>query len=130
MSVPNSLKKFLAKDSTILIAILFGSHANDSAKKTSDIDIAIAKKTKMTPEEKVALVTEISENFDKEVDLLDLNTACGTVLQQAITTGRILINRDQAMFVNIIGKMIRDEEDFQKKRRILNREIRAKVFRT
>lgn len=73
------INNVLKNEHNILVAYLFGSESKDKANKYSDIDIAIlfdanAAKVDYT-DKQIAIMTNLSEALNKEVDIIILNRA-------------------------------------------------------
>ena len=60
---------------------------------------------------------ELAQVTGRAVDVVDLRTAAGLVLREALTTGLRLRVTDHAMFAELVKKMWFDEADFQPYRR-------------
>jgi len=99
------IKNILEKDPSILLAILYGSCADGTAGKNSDIDIGITGPELYTPEKLADLNLELSKAAGRETDLIDLRRAGGMVLTQVLTTGEILKNTDKELYLFLIKKM-------------------------
>ena len=124
----DSLRLKLEQDRDLKLAILFGSFGTLKEKSASDLDIAIAMDKAMSPEIKLEKMTMIEHIVKRSVDLIDLQTASGTVLKESLTTGRMILNRDSDLLARIHVRMISDEEDFQKRKRSLAAEARKRIF--
>src|SRR5262245_44844116 len=101
-SVPHLLlhqiQKVLEPFSWLKLAIVYGSIARGQEQPESDIDLAIASTSPLTVERKLELIEALSSNLGREVDLLDLFESTGTVLKEALSTGKIVINRTPDLF--------------------------------
>lgn len=75
---------------TLLAVYLFGSQAQGSAGKDSDLDIAVLVAGKLDP----LRVWELAQQIGAKVDLLDLRSASTVMQYQVITHGRRLWARD------------------------------------
>jgi predicted nucleotidyltransferase len=135
MSASNSeviiqqLEKILGDDVSIKVAFVYGSLAKGGFRPDSDIDLAVAGDKPFTDDEKVSLMTSLSLSLKREIDLIDLNTATGTVFKQALTTGRLVVMKDANLLARCASRMVFDEADFQIFRRKLMAERKRKVFR-
>jgi uncharacterized protein len=124
-----TIKNLLAaKFPNILIALIYGSFGTDRETPQSDVDIAVAAAKPLKPEEKIALMTALSELTLRSIDLIDLRTASGTVLKEALVNGRIILNGNPDSFATLVSRMIFDEADFHATRRCLAEEARKRVF--
>jgi predicted nucleotidyltransferase len=106
------LKEALEGKAEIRLALLFGSYATGKADPNSDIDLAIAYDSKLTMEERIELGQGLSRLLNKEIDLIDLRTASGILLQQIVSNRKTLINRDAKLYGDIIARQITEELDF------------------
>jgi uncharacterized protein len=107
-----SLKDKLELIPEVQIALLFGSFAQNKSNQNSDIDLAIAFKEKMSLDERINLAQELSRELRREVDLVDLRTASGVLLQQILDHRKTLIRRDPVLVGQLISKRVAEESDF------------------
>ncbi|MBI1860123.1 MAG: nucleotidyltransferase domain-containing protein [Deltaproteobacteria bacterium] len=114
--------------STVQLVILYGSQARGTETSGSDIDLAIAGERRFGPEELVEIQTRLSNSSGREIDLIDLNVATGTVFKEALVTGRILLNTDSELYARILSRLVFEEADFEPHRRRLLEEQRKKVL--
>ena len=128
MKILEEVKNILKQKPMIKLAIVYGSFAQGKEKPDSDLDLAVAGDRVLTPDEKVDIVNLISSKIGREVDLIDLNEATGTVVKQAVETGVVLIKHDVDLLARILSRIVTDEEDFQKTRRKLMKSRRKKAF--
>ncbi len=70
--------------------IVFGSFANNSANKNSDIDIAFLSKDKISNIERWQLQEELASKLNKNVDLVDLETANDVFKFQVASQGVVI----------------------------------------
>ena len=73
-------------------ATLFGSVSRGTARRDSDIDVAVSFGKPMTSDLRMALTGLIAEVAGRSVDLVDLEKAEGLVLSQALGGTEILCN--------------------------------------
>jgi len=92
-------------------AFLFGSVANGNARTDSDIDIAVIPTIPLTADSKMALISDLAQLAQRPVDIIDLSTANGPILKQALTTGVRLIDNDAAATAQVMGRMLAYETD-------------------
>ena len=110
----------------IELAILFGSMAAGRADSKSDLDIAVAGSTPLDWQTKAKFIEQLSVIVLRPIDLVDLQTAHGTILQQVLTTGRLLFCRDHGLYARLIRRMLFDQADFQPLVRRIYRERRKR----
>lgn len=124
-----NLLKNLEGEALVRIAILFGSFGTASERPESDVDIAIAGPTPLNTDQKLQLLTLVEKSTGRAVDLIDLQTATGTVFKEALSKGRILINHDTDLMGRLLIRMLSDEADYQTCKRALAAEARERIFR-
>ena len=111
------LKRLLARHSGIKLAILFGSLARGTEGFGSDVDLAVAADRPLGSEEKARLMEVVALLTGRSVDLIDLQTANGLVLREALVTGDRLLCRDRGLYAALIEKMLLDQADWAPYRR-------------
>lgn len=113
----------------IQVAMVYGSFARGKESPSSDLDLAVAGAKALSADQKVDLINRLSSRLAREIDLIDLGTVTGTVAKEALTTGRLLFNRDPQRLAGILSRLMVEEEDFQKLRARLMSDRRKKAFR-
>lgn len=111
------IRPVLERHPEIRIALLFGSLAAGKGRRDSDLDLAVAAAQPLSADQKTALIAELAQATGRPVDLVDLRTAAGLVLKEALTTGLRLRVTDNALLAELVKKMWFDEADFQPYRR-------------
>lgn len=111
------IRSVLERHPEIRIALLFGSLAAGKGRRDSDLDLAVAAAQPLSADRKTALIAELAQATGRPVDLVDLRTAAGLVLKEALTTGLRLRVTDKALLAELVKKMWFDEADFQPYRR-------------
>jgi len=104
--------KILANHPRVRLAFLFGSCAREQQRPSSDIDLAVAARQKLDKQEKMALIDDLALSFGRPIDLVDLNAVSGTILQQVLCKGVLLINKQQSLYAKLIIKMWYNQADF------------------
>lgn len=107
-----SLQTFLQKHPEILLLGYFGSYAKGTARPDSDIDICIATHRNLPAEVKIQYLNELTLLLRKEIDLLDLHSATGVILKEALHTAKWM-QKDPLIFAQILKRMLFDQADFQ-----------------
>ena len=107
----NQIKKWLAEESTIKFAILFGSFAKGNSRSGSDIDIAIELDAPLSTENKLNILQSLGEITDKKIDLIDLKTVGEPLLNQIIQHGKVIKGSKQR-FIELSIKNVNMMEDF------------------
>lgn len=108
--------KVLGQEGNVELAFLFGSEGRGSARKESDVDIAILLKRLPMPEKRLALRLGFSEKlnkiFGKEVDVVILNTA-GSILKYQVTRhGKVLFERRKGLAKKFRINALKEYFDF------------------
>ncbi len=83
----------LAKKYDLKVVIVFGSVANNRAKKDSDIDLAILSSSKLTLRKELELRYQLQNLFKREVDLVFLRDAGPLLLGQIAKEGKLLFGK-------------------------------------
>ncbi len=108
----DKLQATLRRHQDIQLCIVFGSTAAGRASSNSDLDIAVAGEQLLNGDRILELVSEFSAATNREIDLVDLMAASGPILKQALTTGKIVMNRDKSLYAKIILRMLFNEADW------------------
>jgi predicted nucleotidyltransferase len=115
----------LRSHTDIQLAIVFGSVAVGEQRYESDVDIAIDIGRPLTPQEKMALISQIAEKTGRPVDLIDLTTAGEPVLGEILKHG-VRIVGSKSKYAALLSKHLLDAADFMPYRsRILRERRRA-----
>lgn len=112
------LEIYFAAQRDVSLALLYGSFAIGTQNKSSDIDIAVHTAESASIERLIDIQTDICALCHREVDVLDLRRAEGTILCQAIGQG-IKIKNDSMLFSYYNLKAIYFHEDFLPSFRIM-----------
>ena len=84
---------FLQAHLSIELLILFGSFANDTATKESDIDIAYLAKEALTDAERWELAQSLAVLMRRDIDLVDMRTISDVFRFEIITHGNIVFQQ-------------------------------------
>jgi predicted nucleotidyltransferase len=123
----NAVRDVLTTHPEVRIAILFGSLARGSGRPDSDLDVSVAADAPLDETQKLSLVAELAHSAGRAVDLVDLRTAAGLVLRDALTRGKRLRVADAGLMAGLLRRLWFDQADFQPyRRRIL--EARRKAW--
>jgi hypothetical protein len=91
------VEKIVKKDNAVLAAYIFGSHARGTAKKTSDVDIAIlfdsTVKESLMSDRQLEMTSSLSQNLNKEVDVVILNRAATLLKYMVLREGKRVYER-------------------------------------
>ena len=105
VSIEEKIVGILNNYPEVTFALLFGSTATGRAKKESDIDIAIAAKDLLGVQKMVDIQLALSRMLQKEVDLLDIHSLNGIILQEIFKNGRIIIKKDTSLYAKLLRKL-------------------------
>ncbi|MBI2961128.1 MAG: nucleotidyltransferase domain-containing protein [Betaproteobacteria bacterium] len=128
-SAPQTLEERLAdrlRAAGARYATLFGSVARGTARKDSDIDVAVSFGKPMSSDLRAAVIGIVADVAGRSVDLIDLESAEGLVLSRALGGTEILCD-EAATRQRLITRVLRAEDD----RRSLagaSRALRAGLF--
>jgi len=113
----------------VRLCLIFGSTASGRSDTKSDLDIAVAGDSPLSPEARLALAEAISDLTQREVDLVDLTVESGPILKQALTNGVIVQNADKLLYARLISRMLFAEADMMPYHRRILRERRERFIR-
>lgn len=111
LEVIDAAENLLNAEADIVLAIVYGSYAAGNAREESDLDIAVAGRQKLTPEERLNLAEKLERATGKSVDLRDLRALEGLILVQVLSKGRVLVRKDPVLLGNLTVKMLSFQED-------------------
>lgn len=94
------------------MAFLFGSMATGRARFDSDLDLAVAAATPLTPQARLDLIEGLAMAFGRPVDLIDLDHLHGPLLHQILTQGKLILCKDRTRYAELLRRMVYDEADF------------------
>jgi predicted nucleotidyltransferase len=110
-TVHAAIGKVLARHPSIVIAIHFGSLATDRSRIDSDLDLAVASTTPLTPQTRIQLIEELASELGRPVDLIDLAQTHGPLLQQTLTKGRLIICTDRTRYADLLLRVVYEDAD-------------------
>ena len=105
------MAQILPRHASVAIAILFGSTATGHARPDSDLDMAVATRTPLTAEARIALIEDLALTFGRPVDLIDLDQVHSPLLQQILTQGHMILCNDRARYAELLLRMLYEEAD-------------------
>ena len=117
------IRQVLKKHPQIILAVLFGSLARDTAGIDSDIDLAVSAGKPLDVNEKMQLIMDLAESIGRPVDLVDLMTVGEPLLGQIIKGGRKVLG-DDTRYALILSKHLFNQADFMPYRNRILRERR------
>lgn len=101
----------LVKQSDLACVILFGSVATGKFNNQSDIDVAVAKQSKLTTDEFLSIVGKITPFSPRKIDLIDLHAAHPPLSQEIFKNG-IWLKKDPQIYYQILKRTLFEVEDF------------------
>lgn len=116
MSIFDQLRELLQTEPDLQLAYLFGSAATNRMRPDSDVDVAVAVFPQMDASRMMALIRGLSESIGRDIDLIDLQQAHGTILKEAMQ-GKELICRDYTVKETLMKRLVYEQEDFMPLRR-------------
>lgn len=105
------VKKVLCEESGLVLAILYGSTATGKIHPDSDVDMALMFDRPLTAGKKMALVSRIEGELNRDVDLVDLFALNGTILKQILIKGLVLIQSQPGALAGLVQRMIYNQTD-------------------
>jgi predicted nucleotidyltransferase len=123
------LRSVTAQFPFIRLCMLFGSFASGSAKPGSDLDIAVAAESPLSPDVRLDLQEAFTTVTHREVDLIDLSVETGPILKQALSRGVIIQNDDKNLYARLISRMLFAEADMMPYYYRILRERRERFIR-
>jgi predicted nucleotidyltransferase len=85
--------------------ILFGSYAKNLADKNSDIDVAFLSKDKIFNLERWQLQEDLASKLNKNIDLINLETATDVLKFQIASQGKVIYAADRQNVENYLDKI-------------------------
>ena len=117
-----ALKKYLKKESSVILAFIFGSRQKGLARDSSDWDIGIyfkPKTRKLEWEEEKDYPQEnriwgkITEIMEREVDLVVLNRVPSILVFNVLTSGFPLLIKDRKIYLDLLERTSYEAIDFR-----------------
>ncbi len=110
----------------IRLAIVFGSVARQTARKSSDLDIAVLCDLPLSSELKMAIVSALARAAGRPVDLIDLKRVGEPLLGEILKNGKRIVVRDPNAYAALLSRHLFDVADFLPYRQRILAERRAK----
>jgi predicted nucleotidyltransferase len=105
------IESVMSRYPSIVLAILFGSIAQNRARNDSDLDIAVATSTPLTARTHIAIIEDLVLAFGRPVDLIDLDRTHNPLLRQILTKGRRVLCHDRTRYAELLLRMVYEEAD-------------------
>jgi predicted nucleotidyltransferase len=119
----------LADKPAIRVCYVFGSAAEGRLTSASDIDIALAAVRPLPEHSKDDLRRSLEGELGAEVDLVDLQSVEGLILQEILTRGTLVLAADDEILAGLFKKMWFYEADMMPNyRMILEHRVRKFAY--
>ena len=115
------VQEVLREHPKIQIGIVFGSAGTVRQRASSDVDVAVAAACALDAPERMALLDDLVLRLDRPVDLVDLRAVSGLILLQALSKGRIVLNRNPMLYAELILKMWYNQADLMPNHKMILR---------
>lgn len=101
----------LERQSSIVLAVVYGSTARGRLNVRSDVDLAVAGRDVLEYRFLVDLSTKLGLACGREVQLRDLRRLEGLILHRVLTTGRAIKKLDTTLYAKLAIKALDFEAD-------------------
>lgn len=105
------LLSVLRRHPGVHLAVIFGSVAKGSARKESDLDIAVMADRPLSASAKAALIDDLAVATGRPVDLVDLRTAGEPLLGQILKNGQRILGSN-GDYAELVRRHVYAVEDF------------------
>jgi len=129
MPIENSLKEIEKKltplfNSSYKFILLFGSAVTESLTSESDIDVGLyTDKEKPSFEEKSKIIAIFQKTLERNCDLIFLNDADIIIINQILTTGKVIWNSEPDFFLEFQVRKMSEYIDFKMSRKIIEQSL-------
>lgn len=107
------LRTYFRTSDDVLLAVLFGSFGTAEEHARSDIDIAVLLKSDISLMDELKMSAELSSLLDRDdVDLVLLRSASVSIAHRALSTGRVIFERDGLLTADFVEATINHYHDF------------------
>ncbi len=119
----------IAREYELKLLILLGSYDTPFfQEKESDIDLAFLSSKKMSVDEKLRLLQDLSSFFQHEkIDLIDLTRASGLMKYEVATKGRLLFESNEDFFKKYTLYCLRYYYDTKKFRQLKKEQFKDQL---
>lgn len=124
--IDRTIESVMSRYPSVVLAILFGSMAQDHTRNDSDLDIAVTSSTPLTAHTHLAIMEDLALAVGRPVDLIDLDRTHNPLLRQILTKGRRVLCHNRTRYAELILRMVYEEADIMPYyRRILSERRQA-----
>lgn len=110
--IEKTLKAFFNNDSDIRLAFLIGSFAKGTARKDSDVDVAVLFSPYKDVQNALELKERLSLLLKKDVDMVVLNVA-GPVIKMQVLKSGILLHSNKNAYENFFTVTVNEYDDLK-----------------
>lgn len=107
------LRELFKEDDNLLFAFLFGSHAEGTARRGSDVDIAVYFRQPPQGAGKLAAIDALSEAAGLDVHLAVLNEASALLRHQVLKHGVPVIIKDRETYYRFRERTMADYDEYK-----------------
>jgi predicted nucleotidyltransferase len=111
------LHPHFSRFSSVLSAYIFGSAVQNTVKRFNDVDIAVRLEDRLTPEQtfdlRLQLTEDLEDYFGIKVDIVVLNLASLTLINQVLRHGKLIFARHPEMETDYAVQKQKEYFDFQ-----------------
>ena len=119
----------LKKKGRLELAIIYGSTAHGRDTPKSDLDIGIALKRPMNLTDKLNYKTFAEKIVGREIDLVDLHTIRGVILEEALCRGDVVVKKNPELYAFLMKRMWFDRADFMPSRDMILKKRRERFLK-
>ena len=95
----------------VQVAIVYGSSITGKNRPGSDVDIAVLADAPISFERRLIMVESLEKVLHQEVDLVDVYSLHGPLLQQIFENGSIVLKRSPQALAGLLKRLWFDRED-------------------
>lgn len=106
-----TIESVMSRYPSVVLAILFGSMAQDRTRDDSDLDIAVTSSTPLAAQTHLAIIEDLALAVGRPVDLIDLDQTHNPLLRQILTKGRRVLCHDRTRYAELLLRMVYEEAD-------------------
>lgn len=118
---------FSARDDVLLV-LLFGSFGTEQEHPLSDIDIGVLLKNDIPLMEELKMAADLSLLLDRDdVDVVILRNASVNIAHRALSTGRVVFEREQLLTADFVEATINHYRDFGYRLRQIDADFAEKL---
>lgn len=101
----------LSHEPGLQVAVLYGTAAAGKLRPDSDIDLAVLYDRPLSVENRLTLLEQLDKRLSMPVDLVDLSQVSGVILREILCRGKVLIKKNPQIFVQLIQRLVYNQED-------------------